>query len=574
MKQERQQIQRCAIYTRKSIAKGLEQEYNSLDAQEDFCMNFIARHSAEGWVCVGTYCDAAVSGTTVEREQLTRLRQQVKAHAVDRVVVYKLDRLSRDLADFTILMKEFADNGVSFVSATQALEAHTPEGKLSMNMMAAVADYEAAVIRARIRDKLRATREKGLWVGGCPPYGYKMVEKKLSVDPETAPTVRTIFNLFLEGCTMNDIARLLNSKPDISPPGRTTVWCGQTVRRILSNPVYCGYLKGENGLIPGIHVPIINYAVWQEVERRLGENQRLHAENLKKTAPSFPLRGLLTCARCGKAYIGVRAKSSVSVWHRYYTCASGNSHGCEFCGNARFNATQLELFLARYILLTFRHDEHLHQALRELLNREEARRVTEALDSADIELEKLSLPELTPIFRAVFRIIAMGEHQLDICLRNFPEQREVGIPDEYPAMERMSRLTANPESPDTLPASLVDDSARKLRNTTARVTTAQGYDLSIPIIRERRSTNSQYLRVRTREDDMLASAAGLGCRPTPRAIRMANAIMLERLLTSGKFGSATQLARLIGVSQPHITTMLNMLNLPPEEIERILFETK
>ncbi len=574
MKHPRQQIQRCAIYTRKSIAKGLEQEYNSLDAQEDFCMNFIARHSAEGWVCVGTYCDAAVSGTTVEREQLTRLRQQVKAHAVDRVVVYKLDRLSRDLADFTILMKEFADNGVSFVSATQALEAHTPEGKLSMNMMAAVADYEAAVIRARIRDKLRATREKGLWVGGCPPYGYQMVEKKLSVDPETAPTVRTIFNLFLEGCTMMDIARSLNAKPDIPCPGKASAWHGQSIRRILGNPIYAGFIRGEDTLHQGVHIPIISCEAYQEVCRRLEINRQIHEQVVKQDGPVFPLQDMLCCSICGRPYVGVRSAAANAIRHRYYICSSNSAHGITPCGNVRFNATQLELFFARYVLLTFRHDKHLHQALRAQLNREEARRVTEALDSADIELEKLSLPELTPIFRAVFRIIAMGEHQLDICLRNFPEQRAGGIPDEYPAMERMSRLTANPESPDTLPASLVDDSARKLRNTTARVTTAQGYDLSIPIIRERRSTNSQYLRVRTREDDMLASAAGPGCRPTPRAIRMANAIMLERLLTSGKFGSATQLARLIGVSQPHITTMLNMLNLPPEEIERILFETK
>ena len=575
MKHPRQQIQRCAIYTRKSIAKGLDQEYNSLDAQEDFCMNFIARHSAEGWVCVGTYCDAAVSGTTVEREQLTRLRQQVKAHAVDRVVVYKLDCLSRDLADFTILMKEFADNGVSFVSATQALEAHTPEGKLSMNMMAVVADYEAAMIRARIRDKLRATREKGLWVGGCPPFGYRMEDKKLSIDPKTAPTVRSIFNLYLEGSTMSDLARLLNSKPDMPPPGRTSVWCGQTVRRILSNPVYCGYLKGEGEeLIRGIHVPIINYEVWQEVARRLEENKRIHAEIVKKTAPIFALRGLLTCARCGRAYIGVRAKSASSVWHRYYTCSSGNSHGCTFCGNARFNATQLEQFLARYIMLTFKQDPTLFNALISEMRNVTARDLSDALSSMDLQVDKLTPQELKPLLHAVFRSISIGEHQLDICLRNFPEHRSMGIPGDYPAMERMSRLIASPISPNEQGGSLALDGSRVLHNKLAAVTVPDGFDFSIPIIRERRSTNSQYLRVRTREDDMLASAAGPGCRPTPRAIRMANAIMVERLLTSGKFGSATQLARMIGVSQLHITTMLNLLNLPPEEIEKLLFETR
>ncbi len=564
-----QKVLRCAIYTRKSIAKGLDQDFNSLDSQLDYCMKFIERNSENGWVHVGTYCDAAVSGTTVEREQLTRLRQQVKAGALDYVVVYKLDRLSRDLTDFAVLMKEFVAHGVTFVSATQALEAHTPEGKLSMNMMAVVADYEAAMIRARIRDKLRATRAQGRWVGGRPPIGYSKGKSGLRIHAKEAETVRLIYTLFQRGEPMAQIARVLNQGGHEVRTRTSGKWAGELVRRVLTNPTYAGLLKDEDKLIPGIHVPIIPQDVWHEVQKRLAENSI--SQPAPAARPVFPLRGILVCGGCGRDYVGVRGLSKGKRWRRYYICASASSKATESCGNPRFPADALEAMLVRYVA-TFRKDQQLLIALLERMDDEDARTITDCFNSLDMVLDKHSAKELLPVMQSVFRKVAINANgrQLDIQLRNFPDRKDEGLPRDFPLAERMAALSLN--ASEQKPALWADK--HNLSEQLADVEVPPGFDFSIPIIRERDKENCISLRVRTREDDLIESAAGEGQRPTKRAIRMANAIMMERILTSGRFSSAREFSEALGVSQPVVSNALKMLNLPPDEIERILFEVR
>ncbi len=564
-----QKVLRCAIYTRKSIAKGLEQEYNSLDSQQDFCMKFIERNSANGWVYVGTYCDAAVSGTTVEREQLTLLRKQVKAGALDYVVVYKLDRLSRDLTDFAVLMKEFESHGVTFVSATQALEANTPEGKFSMNMMAAVADFEAAMIRTRIRDKLRATRAQGRWVGGRPPIGYSKGKSGLRIHAKEAETVRLVYDLFRQGEPMAQIARILNQGGHEVRTRKSGKWIGAFVRRVLENPIYAGLIKDEGNLIQGIHVPIIQPEVWYEVQKKLAENSIV--QPAAPARPVFPLRGILVCGGCGMEYVGVRGRSKTTRWRRYYVCASTSSKKATPCGNHRFPADALEAMLVRYVM-TFRQDGQLLIALLERMDDVDARSVTDCYNSLDVVLGKATAKELFPVIQAVFRKVSINPNgrQLDIQLCNFPDRREAGLPTDFPLAERMAALSLNAGESN----SVLWSGTRSLSEQLAEVEVPEGFDFSIPIIRERDAENCISLRVRTREDDLVESAEGAGQRPTSRAIRMANAILMERILTSGKFSSANQFAMALGVSQTLVCNRLKMLNLPPDEIERILFETK
>ncbi len=562
-------VLRCAIYTRKSIAKGLDQDFNSLDSQLDYCMKFIERNSENGWVHVGTYTDAAVSGTTVEREQLTRLRQQVKAGALDYVVVYKLDRLSRDLTDFAVLMKEFIAHGVTFVSATQALEAHTPEGKFSMNMMAVVADYEAAMIRARIRDKLRATRAQGLWVGGRPPIGYTKSKKGLRVHAKEAETVRYIYERFLQGETMRTIARNLNQGGHEVRTRTSGKWTGPYVRRVLKNPLYAGFIKDEDNLIQGVHVPIISVDVWQGVQKMLSENVVVQPEPASR--PNFPLRGILVCGGCGREYVGVRSTTKTTRWRRYYICASNSSKKDSPCGNPRFPADALERMLVRYVK-TFRQDNQLLIALLERMDDEDARSVTDCFNSLDVLLEKATTKELLPVMQAVFRKVSINPNgrQLDVQLHNFPDRKDAGLPRHFPIAERMAALSlkTNETSGGRWPET------RSLSEQLADVDVPFGYDFSIPVIRERDKENCIMLRVRTKEDDLIENAAGEGKRPTARAIRMANALQMERILTSGRFSSANQFAMALGVSQTLVCNTLKMLDLPPSEIERILFETK
>src|SRR6056297_900719 len=191
--------QRCAIYTRKSSEEGLEQEFNSLHAQREACEAYIASQRSEGWVFVrDQYDDGGISGGTLERPGLKRLLEDIEDGLVDVVVVYKIDRLSRSLADFAKLVEVFDRNGVTFVSVTQSFNTTTSMGRLTLNILLSFAQFEREVTAERIRDKVAASRKKGMWMGGVPPYGYQRIDKKLCPEPEERKTVRFIFEHYLE----------------------------------------------------------------------------------------------------------------------------------------------------------------------------------------------------------------------------------------------------------------------------------------------------------------------------------------------------------------------------------------
>lgn len=414
---------RCAIYTRKSVEKGLDQEFNSLDAQKEVCMRCIAGHAAEGWTLVGTYVDAAVSGTTVEREQLSRLRAMVRAGKLDCVVVYKLDRLSRDLADFSALMREFADNGVKFVSATQALESNTPEGKFTMNMMAAVADFEAAMIRTRLRDKFNTAKSKGYWVAGKPPYGYDKPRKSpLAINPGEASNVRRIFKLFAAGNSYAEIAAALKreGRHYRTTQGRQspTPWNSQILLRILTHPVYAGFIQTEQGLVKGVHEPIVTPEQFARAAERVAELKRESPRVYHKV--EYPLKGLLSCGCCGSPYVGTYTMKD-KVIRRYYVCKQTRGAYAKGCKDSpRFGADQLEGFLKQYIT-GFRDDPGLLSALLEQMPEADACRIADLLFSMDVILGKATPKELGAVFRATFKKIVVNadSSQLDITLQDF-----------------------------------------------------------------------------------------------------------------------------------------------------------
>ncbi len=190
---------RCAVYTRKSSEEGLEQEFNSLHAQREACEAYIASQRSEGWVIVrDQYDDGGISGGTLERSGLKQLLEDIEDGLIDVVVVYKIDRLSRSLADFAKLVEVFDRNGVTFVSVTQSFNTTTSMGRLTLNILLSFAQFEREVTAERIRDKVAASRKKGMWMGGVPPYGYRVENRKLLADEEAAAHVRWIFARFLE----------------------------------------------------------------------------------------------------------------------------------------------------------------------------------------------------------------------------------------------------------------------------------------------------------------------------------------------------------------------------------------
>src|SRR5437763_9342266 len=230
---------RCAVYTRKSTEEGLDQEFNSLDAQREACEAYIASQKAEGWLLVpDRYDDGGVSGATLERPALRRLLADIEAQRVDVVVVYKIDRLSRALMDFSKLVEVFDRNNVTFVSVTQSFNTTTSMGRLTLNILLSFAQFEREVIGERIRDKFAASRKKGMWMGGFVPLGYDVKDRKLVVNKAEATTVRMIFDGFAKIGSVTTLARALRAEGVTGKRGKP-VDKGY-LYKVLNNQVYIG----------------------------------------------------------------------------------------------------------------------------------------------------------------------------------------------------------------------------------------------------------------------------------------------------------------------------------------------
>ena len=255
---------RCAIYTRKSSEEGLEQEFNSLDAQRDACTAYIASQRSEGWVALADrYDDGGVSGGTLDRPALKRLLDDIEGGLVDVVVVYKIDRLSRALMDFANLVEVFDRNNVTFVSVTQSFNTTTSMGRLTLNILLSFAQFEREVIGERIRDKIAASRKRGMWMGGVVPLGYQVRDRKLVIDEKEAAIVRMIFDRFLE---LGSAALLAKSIAADGIQGRRGKPLNKgSLYKLLANRTYIGEVTHKGAVYPGQHQPIISRQVWDKV---------------------------------------------------------------------------------------------------------------------------------------------------------------------------------------------------------------------------------------------------------------------------------------------------------------------
>ena len=275
----------CAIYTRKSSEEGLEQGFNSLDAQREACEAFILSQKALGWKDVGaTYDDGGFSGGNTERPALKRLMADIAAKRVRIIVVYKVDRLTRSLADFAKLVELFDAHDVSFVSVTQQFNTTSSMGRLTLNVLLSFAQFEREVTGERIRDKIAASKRKGMWMGGHVPAGYLPHERTLLIEPIQAERIRQIYRLYLDvGCV-----RLLKAEIDRLgwvTPSRTTRRANMAggrpfsrghLYRILSNPIYIGQIVHKQAVFEGQHPAIVDHALWQAVQDSLAANLRSH----------------------------------------------------------------------------------------------------------------------------------------------------------------------------------------------------------------------------------------------------------------------------------------------------------
>lgn len=292
---------RCAIYTRKSTEEGLDQAFNSLDAQREACEAYIRSQIGEGWRTIPTaYDDGGYSGGNMERPGLLALLKDIDNGAVDIVVVYKVDRLTRSLADFAKIVERFDKRGVSFVSVTQAFNTTTSMGRLTLNVLLSFAQFEREVTSERIRDKIAASKKKGMWMGGMPPFGYAVREKKIYPDPQEAPIVRKIFQRYLDlGSVLPLKAELaaegVRSKSRVSRHGKTyggAVFGRGALYHLLQNRLYVGEIRHKDQRYDGEHEAIVPLGLFEEVQTKLQEQQRRSGAS-PSTRRHHPLAGLI-----------------------------------------------------------------------------------------------------------------------------------------------------------------------------------------------------------------------------------------------------------------------------------------
>jgi site-specific DNA recombinase len=291
---------RCAIYTRKSSEEGLEQQFNSLDAQREACEAFVASQRHEGWALMKErYDDGGFSGGTMERPALQRLLTDIAASRIDVVVVYKVDRLTRALGDFARIVELFDRHNVSFVSVTQAFNTTTSMGRLTLNVLRSFAQFEREVTGERIRDKIAASKKKGMWMGGQPALGYDVHDRKLIINEAEAETVRMIFRRYVELKSVHDLKAELDASSivskarvgaDGSPYGSRPFSRG-ALYAMLQNRVYRGEITHKAASYPGEHQTIVDEALFEEVQSTLAEN-RIERVSRSGEVPS-PLTGLL-----------------------------------------------------------------------------------------------------------------------------------------------------------------------------------------------------------------------------------------------------------------------------------------
>jgi site-specific DNA recombinase len=345
---------RCAMYTRKSTEEGLEQDFNSLDAQREACEAFISSQKHEGWVALPAYYDdGGCSGGTLERPALQRLLADIRGSKVDVVVVYKIDRLTRSLLDFAKIVEVFDANGVSFVSVTQAFNTATSMGRLTLNVLLSFAQFEREVTGERIRDKIAASKKKGMWMGGYPPLGYDAKDRKLVVNEPEAETVRYIFRRYQDLRSVRLLKEHLEaagiiSKQRTAADGRS--YGGKPIARgalylMLQNRIYRGQIVHKDEAYQGDHAPIVDAELWQEVQKTLTAN-RVNRGTGNVCQQASLLAGLIYDAQ-GEPMTPSHAVKK-HVRYRYYVSKSllvGRDHKATRTGQ-RLPAAQVETLVA------------------------------------------------------------------------------------------------------------------------------------------------------------------------------------------------------------------------------------
>jgi len=351
-------ILRCAIYTRKSSAEGLEQEFNSLHAQREACEAYVKSQAGEGWELLETsYDDGGFSGGSMERPAVQKLLNDIESGGVDIVVVYKVDRLTRSLIDFAKIVETFESNNVSFVSVTQAFNTTTSMGRLTLNVLLSFAQFEREVTGERIRDKIAASKKKGMWMGGNPPLGYDVLDRKLVVNDKEAIRVRMIFERYLDLGSVTALAGELSKHRIRSKSWRTqkgnhkggSYFSRGALYSLLRNRSYLGEVVHRGEVYVGEHEGIVERALWERVQGMLDAHRRRLPKSPSEASRSL-LGGLLFDDR-GNPMSPTHAKKRSGRRYRYYVSQALIRRAPEEAGRIRrVPAQEIEDLITRRVM--------------------------------------------------------------------------------------------------------------------------------------------------------------------------------------------------------------------------------
>ncbi len=419
---------RCAIYTRKSTEEGLEMEFNSLDAQRESGEAYIASQKQEGWIAVNDhYDDGGFTGANTDRPALKRLLRDVQAGMVDIVVVYKVDRLSRSLADFARMVEVFDQHNVAFVSVTQQFNSTTPMGRLTLNILFSFAQFEREVIGERIRDKIAASKKKGMWMGGVPPLGYECADRKLVINESDAAQVRHIFNRFIELGSITELVIELqeqgyHTKSYTSKAGRLSrgnIMDKGYLYKMLQNRAYIGEIVHKDKCYPGLHSAIIDQETWDKAHAVFKESPFMRAGKNRTKTPAL-LQGIVFCGSCGFAMVPVHTRKASGKLYRYYKANLKLRNICESCKSGSVAAGELEDIVIRHIKGVFATPEILIRTWKQVRSTSSDFTETEvniALTQFHVLWNELFPTEQARILRLLIERVTIKSHNIDVKLR-------------------------------------------------------------------------------------------------------------------------------------------------------------
>jgi site-specific DNA recombinase len=518
----------CAIYTRKSSEEGLEQGFNSLDAQREACEAFILSQQHEGWkVIPRMYDDGGYSGGNIERPALKQLLADIDQKKVNVVVVYKVDRLTRSLADFAKIVELFDAKGISFVSVTQQFNTTSSMGRLTLNVLLSFAQFEREVTGERIRDKITASKQKGMWMGGYCPIGYVGHERTLVIDEANANLIRQVYKRYLEIGTIRKLKTDLDNSGIYSPHRMHSTGLSYggkpfsrgNLQRILTNPVYIGKITHFDKVYAGQHPAIIDLELWEAVQTKLTDNKQAYEQRPKASSDSL-LTGILFDSEGQRLSPSHSQKKSRRF--RYYISQKLVNEGKASTKNGiRIPAQELEMLVINQLCDWLNNSDSIIHALNP---------DPEQIQNLLADAQKLTMD------------LQDNKHEQYPLLRQILDRVEVGI-DYVSLLVKVSALTIhNEHTPDQVIPLKTNIQLKRC-----------GYAMRLIITDE----NNHSIH----KDQNLINY-------------LSQAYQWLTLITSGKVQSIKQIAEAKQMDQSHITRMINKAFIAPDIIRAILNGTQ